>query len=132
MYLSHYLSNSVSHEDVDEAIRISHSSKASLIDEEKMSNQEDVLGSIYSIIRYLSIYSIYQSILLRGVYLSIYLILTLLYIYLIVYISHYRDFLDVQKKSTVSFAQIEAMVLNRGYNTGTIYQFISIYQYLII
>jgi DNA replication licensing factor MCM7 len=47
------LSETISHEDVDEAIRLTHASKSSLQDDGPMnaSAQEDVMSQIYSIIR---------------------------------------------------------------------------------
>jgi len=45
------LSNTISHEDVDEAMRLVHSSKASLLDDGPTVQQEDVVSAIYSIMR---------------------------------------------------------------------------------
>lgn len=47
------LSNTVSHDDIDEAIRLTHASKASLLDEENTAgtNNEDVMSAIYNIMR---------------------------------------------------------------------------------
>jgi len=47
------LSNLVSHEDIDEAIRLTHASKASLEDDvaHSAANSEDVMSSIYNIMR---------------------------------------------------------------------------------
>jgi DNA replication licensing factor MCM7 len=47
------LSNTVSHEDIDEAIRLTHASKASLLDDTSGAgaNNEDVMSAIYNIMR---------------------------------------------------------------------------------
>jgi DNA replication licensing factor MCM7 len=47
------LSNTVSHDDIDEAIRLTHASKASLLDEETTAGagSEDVMSAIYNIMR---------------------------------------------------------------------------------
>ena len=45
------LSSTISHEDVDEAMRLMHSSKASLLDDGPTVQQEDVVSAIYSIMR---------------------------------------------------------------------------------
>jgi DNA replication licensing factor MCM7 len=45
------LNDAISHEDVDEAMRLVHSSKASLLDDGPAVQQEDVVSAIYSIMR---------------------------------------------------------------------------------
>ena len=45
------LSSEISHEDVDEAIRLTHASKASLLDDSPSGQQEDPMSAIFSIIR---------------------------------------------------------------------------------
>jgi DNA replication licensing factor MCM7 len=45
------LSNTIGHEDVDEAMRLVHSSKSSLLDDGPAVQQEDVTSAIYSIMR---------------------------------------------------------------------------------
>eukprot|EP00605_Chrysophyceae_sp_TOSAG23-4_P001942 GSChrysophyteH1.ASY1.ANO1.2152.1 assembled CDS len=45
------LSNEISHEDVDEAMRLTHASKASLADDGPSTRQEDTVSEIYSMMR---------------------------------------------------------------------------------
>jgi DNA replication licensing factor MCM7 len=45
------LSETISHEDVDEAIRLTHASKASLTDDAKSDPREDYISAIFSIMR---------------------------------------------------------------------------------
>lgn len=86
------LSNLVSHDDIDEAIRLTHASKASL-NEDLVSgggNNEDTMSSIYNII---------------------------------------RDY-AAMRSSSVSFAQVEAMIVKKGFSTQQLRQCLNEYQQL--
>jgi len=73
------MSNLVQHEDVDEAIRLIHASKASLLDEGSTGPREDVVSAVYTVM---------------------------------------RDYVAAHNTRTVTYAQVEAMVLKKGFTAA--------------
>lgn len=69
----------VTHEDVDEAIRLIHASKASLLDDGPTGPREDVVSAVYTVM---------------------------------------RDYVAAHNTHTVSYAQVEAMVIKKGFTAA--------------
>jgi len=75
------LSKNVSHEDVDEAIRLTHASKSSLDDEGPIGPAEDHISAVYNII---------------------------------------RDYRTQQNSDVLSYAQVEMMILKKGFSAQSL------------
>lgn len=87
------LSNSVSIEDIDEAIRLTHASKASLLDDSNHNNtnNEDAVSSIYQIM---------------------------------------RDYVTQRNTTDINYAQIENMIVKKGFTTQQLRTCLNEYQSL--
>ena len=87
------LSNTVNNDDIDEAIRLTHASKASLLDDANNSNvnSEDAISSIYQIM---------------------------------------RDYVAQRNISDINYAQIENMVVKKGFTSQQLRACLSEYEQL--
>jgi DNA replicative helicase MCM subunit Mcm2 (Cdc46/Mcm family) len=85
------LSRNVSHEDVDEAIRLTHASKSSLDDDGPLGPAEDHISAVYNII---------------------------------------RDYRTQQNSDVLAYAQVEMMVLKKGFNAQHLHTTLTEYRNL--
>jgi len=85
------LSKNVSHEDVDEAIRLTHASKSSLDDDGPLGPVEDHISAVYNII---------------------------------------RDYRTQQNSDVLAYAQVEMMVLKKGFNAQHLHTTLTEYRNL--